>query len=149
VSQRKPKLVGIGRWLLSGLLVFGIASCGGAAGVGQPAAPERAAPVAPSQPGMASPPPADVRTEPMSLPEAERALEQARIELEGTPGTNAKADQETGESACGQTCRAFSSLRRAADAVCRLAPPEEQSRCTRAKGTVAEAERRVAGCGCN
>jgi hypothetical protein len=122
-------------------LLFVAVSCGGAAERGQPAAtPVQSAPAAKG-----------IAPEPESLPEAERALEQARSELEGGLAGGAKADREAsgGERDCATACRAFASLKRAADAVCRLAGPDEQPRCARARGVVAEGERRVAGCGCS
>ena len=119
--------------LLLGLLCVAV-SCGGAAERGPAAAPVQS-----------------IAPEPESLPEAERALEQAKGELEGGPAGGAKADQEASgaERDCATTCRAFASLKRAADAVCRLAGPGEQPRCARARSMVAEGERRVAGCGCS
>jgi hypothetical protein len=60
----------------------------------------------------------------------------------------AKADKKGAESSCGTACRAFSSLGRAASAVCRLAG-EKDARCTHAHHVVADAEKRVAVCGCH
>ncbi len=120
-------------------LVFAAASCGGAAERGQPATPAQSAPAA-----------SGLAPEPENLPEAERALEQARNELEGGLPGGAKADREASgdERDCATACRAFASLKRAAAAVCRLAGPEGQPRCTRARNVVADGEQRVAGCGC-
>ena len=124
--------------LALGLLLVAV-SCGGTAERGPPATPVQSAPA-----------PAAMAPEPESLPEAERALEQAKGELEGRPAGAAEADREASraERDCATTCRAFASLKRAADAICRLAGPGEQPRCARARSTVAEGERRVAGCGC-
>lgn len=58
-----------------------------------------------------------------------------------------KADKKGSESSCGTACRAFSSLGRAASAVCRLAG-EKDARCTHAHQVVADAQKRVAVCGC-
>jgi hypothetical protein len=58
-----------------------------------------------------------------------------------------KAEKKASEPGCATACRAFSSLGRAASAVCRIAG-EKDSRCTRAHGVVADAEKRVAACGC-
>jgi len=60
----------------------------------------------------------------------------------------AKADKKSAESSCGTACRAFSSLGRAAGAVCRLAG-EKDARCTHAHQVVADAEKRVAVCSCH
>ena len=51
------------------------------------------------------------------------------------------------ESRCATACKAFASLQRAADAVCRLAG-EDDARCDHAKKVVTENGRRVAECGC-
>jgi hypothetical protein len=58
-----------------------------------------------------------------------------------------KAEKKASEPGCATACRAFSSLGRAASAVCRIAG-EKDARCTRAHGVVADAEKRVAACGC-
>ena len=59
----------------------------------------------------------------------------------------AKAEKKSAESSCPTACRAFSSLKRAATAVCRLAG-EKDDRCSHAHGVVADAEKRVTVCGC-
>jgi len=51
------------------------------------------------------------------------------------------------ESRCDTACKAFASLKRAADAVCRLAG-DDDARCDHAKKLVDENGRRVAQCGC-
>jgi hypothetical protein len=52
-------------------------------------------------------------------------------------------------SPCDQACRALLSMRRSADAICRISGAESE-RCTRARGRVSRAEQRVrdAGCAC-
>jgi hypothetical protein len=50
-------------------------------------------------------------------------------------------------SRCELACKAFSSLGRAADAVCRLAGAQD-ARCARARASVDDNRRRVASCGC-
>lgn len=109
-----------------------------------------------------------------SIATAEAEFEQARAELEAAlPGAKrdqpasgaaapsrsrpsdsvaeeapkSKAEKKSSEGGCATACRAFASLGRAATAVCRLAG-DEDARCTRAKGIVSEAERRVATCSC-
>jgi len=109
------------------------------------------------------------------LGQAVAELERARTELEGAfakasekpkarPSTSAsgeaasrgddleqapaRADKKSAESSCGTACRAFSSLGRAAGAVCRLAG-EKDARCTHAHQVVADAEKRVAVCSCH
>ncbi len=108
--------------------------------------------------------------EPQTLPEAERALNQARADLDtafgsltepaqssapAPSGGEAKKAETRSEraspeasSSCASACRALGSLRRAAAAVCRLAGPEERPRCTRAQDMLSDAERRVTSCGC-
>jgi len=107
------------------------------------------------------------------LGEAVAELERARTELEGalapraarpsaTAGAGAsrgadasrapaapaaKAEKKSSESSCSTACRAFSSLERAASAVCRLAG-EKDARCTHAHGVLADAQKRVTVCGC-
>jgi hypothetical protein len=52
------------------------------------------------------------------------------------------------QNACETACKAFSSLSRAKDAVCRL-DTEGGQRCERAKKIREDAAQRVAGCGCS
>jgi len=59
--------------------------------------------------------------------------------------TSAAADDK--ESRCDTACKAFASLKRAADAVCRLAG-DDDARCDHARKLVDENGRRVAQCGC-
>jgi hypothetical protein len=53
-----------------------------------------------------------------------------------------------GDPRCERACKAFSSLRRAADGVCRLAG-DGDARCVRARGIVKDNEARVATCKCD
>lgn len=85
--------------------------------------------------GFAAPPPAE--------PEAPQAPRSKKAES-GTP--EAGIEQKAGDG-CASACRAFASLLRAADAVCRL-ETDQGGRCTRAQKVVSDAERRVATCGC-
>jgi hypothetical protein len=63
--------------------------------------------------------------------------------------SRAEAEKKSEEkpSTCPSLCRAFASLARAADAVCRLSG-EEGERCTRARGSVRTHFQRVAVCRC-
>lgn len=81
---------------------------------------------------------------------------QAKAEARGGAAVSAgkptahKAREATApnrESRCAIACKAFASLKRAADAVCRLAG-EDDARCDHAKKLVDENGRRVAQCGC-
>ncbi|MBI3200507.1 MAG: hypothetical protein HYZ29_03120 [Myxococcales bacterium] len=87
-----------------------------------------------------------------SLPEAEKALDQAAADLNELVGGKAPAGGaarlSAGDARCPEACKAMSSLRRAAAAVCRLAG-DATERCTRAKGIVKDAEARVAACKCD
>lgn len=108
-----------------------------------------------------------------SLSTAEAEFEQARAELDAalpvakpqSPAAGAaapsrsratdaadeapkpKAEKKSSENGCATACRAFASLGRAASAVCRLTG-DADARCTRAKGILTDAERRVASCSC-
>ena len=109
-----------------------------------------------------------------SLEAAERALNQAKSDLDrlalaepsptvgrAAPGDRAnekKSDKGAAPSAgaaantapsplCENACRAFSSLTRAANAVCRL-DGNSGTHCTRAKRVVSDSQHRVASCSC-
>jgi len=84
-------------------------------------------------PGKAPAPAAQAR--PTSPPRTEAEAPEDRAEK--------KAASET---SCQLACRAFSSLERAADSVCRLAGPSD-GRCTRAREIVTANTPRVASCG--
>ena len=109
--------------------------------------------------------------EPATIEEAQAQLERARAELPGahsvgppTPTTptqsgagaaaesTTRADvsgstQKAAESRCGNACGAMSSMRRAVDAICRMAG-DADARCTDARKTLKDSEAKVAGCGC-
>jgi hypothetical protein len=131
----------------------------------QPAVPD-----APVQAAPAAPPPASTlaaEPEPRTLDEAEALLEKARADLDrlalsgAPPGASANASAGAqaerseadaqpaakAQSPCPSACRAFASLGRAADAVCRL-DAEGGERCERARRIREDASRRVASCGC-
>jgi len=99
-----------------------------------------------------------------TVEEAQAALDRAREELEGLTAV-AKKPQTSGpgatpppakasdtplarsDSRCANACRAFASLKRAADGVCRLTG-ESDARCTKARTIVKQNELRVASCSC-
>ena len=109
-----------------------------------------------------------------TLQEAERALDQAKSDLDrlalaqpapsvGRSGAadraSEKKDSKGGEPAapagaaapnglCENACRAFSSLSRAASAVCRLDSSSGNSHCLRARRVVVGSQQRVASCSC-
>jgi hypothetical protein len=113
--------------------------------------------------------------EPATVEQAQAQLERARAELAGavtaptTPATYASAVSTPGvgattestqagpapaastaagrESRCGHACGAMSSMRRAVEAICRLAG-ETHARCSDARRTLKDSEARVVGCGC-
>jgi hypothetical protein len=72
--------------------------------------------------------------------------------LGAEPGWGADTDSSAREarpqSPCDTSCRAIASMRRAVAVLCRLTG-DDDSRCTDAKQTLAESERRVAACGCS
>jgi hypothetical protein len=95
-------------------------------------------------------------SEPRTLAEAEELFKTSSADLEKLVGP-LKADKATGGAApaplasgdarCPKACKAFASLERAGDAICRLAG-ENDARCTRAKDVVKQNATRVAACGC-
>jgi hypothetical protein len=120
---------------------------------------------------MGAPEPKKSQSAPETLAEAEAALTQARAELDsawaelGRGGASAPARAPAGraaderetrasagasksESRCGNACRAFASLERAAGAVCRLAG-DATERCARARKIREQSELRVTTCGCS
>ncbi len=83
-----------------------------------------------------------------TVAEAEAALAQAKTELDTLLAPAGKAVAlSSGDARCDKACKAFSSLRRAANGVCRLAG-DDTPRCDKARGTVSDNEKRVATCGC-
>jgi hypothetical protein len=138
----------------------------------QTAAPDMPAPAQPSPPPAAEPAPApgtlaapksgedndqtkkrdELKNEKQkafsTVEEAEAALAQAKTELDTLLSPAGKAVAlSSGDARCDKACKAFSSLQRAADGVCRLAG-DDTPRCSKARGTVNENEKRVASCGC-
>lgn len=105
--------------------------------------------------------------EPATIEEAQAQLDRARTDLgtapgwaagpstATTPGATTTSESTTGaagpaaprEAACASACRAMSSMRRAVDAICRLAG-QADPRCTDARRTLKDSEAKVAGCGC-
>jgi hypothetical protein len=113
------------------------------------------APAAASAPGS-TPPEAPLRT----IEEAERALAEAEGQL--LPHVSIDSDQPAGgttptevedkparrgPSPCDTACRAFSSMTRAADAICRMTSDRDE-RCTSARKRVRSSAARIAHCGC-
>jgi hypothetical protein len=92
-----------------------------------------------------------------SLSEAERAFadsEQQLTRLIGpleagkAKGERAPTPLASGDARCPRACKAFDSLRRAGDAICRLAGNAD-ARCGRAKDVVKQNQARVSACGCS
>jgi hypothetical protein len=79
--------------------------------------------------------------------EAERADKSAADSASSSERGAEEAPRAKEVSACETACKAFSSLSRASDAVCRLDEGGGQ-RCERAKKIREDASRRVASCGC-
>lgn len=94
--------------------------------------------------------------EPQTLAEAEALFKSSSADLEKLVGP-LKADKATGGTApaplasgdarCPKACKAFASLERAGDAICRLAG-DKDARCTRARDVIKQNATRVAACGC-
>lgn len=105
--------------------------------------PTGAAPTTPTTPtgGVAQPAPPQAQPIP---PSATRATERAPHAED--VGKASDGDEESG-TPCELACRALASMKRAADAVCRLAG-EADPRCTDARRRVSESETRVAACSC-
>ncbi len=83
-----------------------------------------------------------------SLSEAEAAFAKAKTDLESLVVVGDKAVALSGgDSKCERACRAFSSLERAADGICRIAG-DDDARCGKARGVVNEHRPRVSACGC-
>ncbi len=91
-----------------------------------------------------------------SLEDADALLGSSRQLLDGLFGKEKKRQRAAdGPSAltadaddCATACKAFASLRRAADAICRIAG-EETARCGKAREVVAMAEEQIAACACS
>jgi hypothetical protein len=104
--------------------------------------------VAPPAAGAAAPPPpASVQMAPAPSPapardDARRAEKSSSASADAAPAAPAKE-----ANACETACKAFSSLSRASDAVCRL-DTEGGKRCERARQIREDASHRVASCGC-
>ncbi len=82
-----------------------------------------------------------------SVAEAEAALNKANSELTKLLGGAKAQPLASGDKRCDQACLAFASLKRAADAICRLAG-DTDARCTRAKRIVDDNESKVKACSC-
>lgn len=138
----------------------------------EPAPPApAAAPAAPTlddRPGKAAAQEGALEEEYRTLAEAERALNQAKADLDRlalaqpaparSKGSAEKKDAPRSEAAasgssapsavCENACKAFSSLSRAASAVCRL-DGSSGAHCSKAKRVVADSQQRVASCSCS
>lgn len=108
-------------------------------------------PLAAAQPGYAQQQgyPASTGSAPQAAPT--QAPEPA-APAAGAPAADAavseRADKAEGvDSRCAHACKAFDSLSRAADAICRIAG-ERDERCTRARDTRDQNRARVQSCGC-
>jgi hypothetical protein len=96
--------------------------------------------------GAAAPSPAPspaTATPPRELKRAEKSASADAASAPAAPPAPAKEP-----NACETACKAFSSLTRASDAVCRL-DTDGGKRCERARQIRADASQRVASCGCS
>jgi hypothetical protein len=105
--------------------------------------------------------------EPATIEEAQAQLERARAALAGAPAggpagaaTTGDLEQKKAEAPaggepaetrgpdrCATACNAMASMKRAVDAICRMAG-EADARCTTARKTADESQAKVVGCGC-
>ena len=130
-----------------------LAQVGGQPSPPPPAAAGAAAPAAPSS----------VRPDSASVSEKKRTREISADEGASAPSVQAApkraapanraeeaedAEAKADDNPCLTTCKAFASLLRAKDAVCRLDAPNG-ARCARAEGIVREATPRVQSCQCS
>jgi hypothetical protein len=85
-----------------------------------------------------------------SVEEAEKALTGAKTELDKllTKAGGGADRLSTDDARCENACKAFSSMKRAGDAVCRLAG-DSDPRCKKARTLVKGSESRVAVCKCD
>lgn len=84
-----------------------------------------------------------------TIEEAESALSSGKAELDKllTKAGGGADRLQTDDARCENACKAFSSMKRAADAVCRLAG-DPDARCKKARTLVKGSESRVAVCKC-
>lgn len=126
--------------------LLGLAACGGAS--------DKVSPKAPADPAMT------YDAEPRTVEEAQDRIARARAELETPPAQPGAASAtppakqeesrraESGSaSACSNPCRALQSMKRAVEALCRMAG-DSDTRCTDARRTLDESTSRVASCRC-
>jgi hypothetical protein len=92
-----------------------------------------------------APAPAPAAATPGAAQPSEAKKERAQKAAEAADRADAETEAPT---ACETACKAFSSLTRASDAVCRL-DAEGGQRCQRARQIQGDASRRVASCGCS
>jgi hypothetical protein len=78
---------------------------------------------------------------------ADRSAEKKENRPSRTPSPAGAAAPSKGNALCEEACRAFSSLSRAASAVCRL-DGSSGTHCSRAKQVLSDAQQRVASCSC-
>ncbi|HEY8087975.1 MAG TPA: hypothetical protein VIF09_09020 [Polyangiaceae bacterium] len=147
----------LGAFTLPGLVSVCVAGCAASATGG--ASPTTAEPAAESA------------REPASIEEAQAQLARARADLGGwvapdgksrldstskEPAEERKLEQPTSPATgdfrdaaggCATACRAMGSMKRAVDAICRMAG-EADPRCTEARKTLTDSAGRVVGCGC-
>jgi len=163
-------------WRLIVLSLFVLSGCGGmrkgeqAPQSAPPSAGEAAAEAPADDVDQASGD--EAQQEPATIEEAEAALRRAQAELSSALGEpvafaqppppasqpapaeaagardrSMEAEKKADGPNCGLACRAFTSLSRAAQAVCRL-DGDGGERCSRARQAVSDAEARVASCSC-
>ncbi len=106
-------------------------------------APERVSDGIPDSADAPAPSPA-TPTDPVTPAEAASA---PSPRAESAPDQELALSSARAESPCMRACRAFASMRRASDALCRIAG-EHDGRCTEARRAVRESEAKLEGCSC-
>ncbi len=101
-------------------------------------------PGSPNASGAAAPAPA--AAPPAPAPRAESRSQEKNADKAAADQAQAPAKKEA--NACDTACKAFSSLERASDAVCRLDTEGGGKRCERAKQIREDAARRISSCSC-
>jgi hypothetical protein len=96
--------------------------------------------------GSAAPAPAPAAEPKAGAPAEERAPSPSKAQRTESEASRAEGASKKEASDCALACRAFQSLNRAVDAVCRLDSGGE--RCSRARRVAADAQARVASCSC-
>jgi hypothetical protein len=103
-------------------------------------------PAADQASGSAAPAPAPAQEPKAGAPAEERAPSPSKAQRQESEASRAEGANKKEANDCALACRAFQSLNRAVEAVCRLDSGGE--RCSRARRVASDAQARVASCSC-